>query len=182
MKRDDLDEIIDKVVYAIDILLLLIVLLALIIHKPFWAAAVVVEGAFAEEPKNEVVVQEIVEPTAYYELTAEERDLIERVVMSEAGGEEYIGQQAVAQCILNACELWGARPAAIIDSLGYATYRENASQSVKDAVSAVFDYGVKVLPETAMYFYAPDIVYSEWHETQIYLDTIGCHKFFARRG
>jgi hypothetical protein len=99
VKRDDLDEIIDKVVYAIDILLLLIGLVALIIHKPFWATAAVVEDAFAEEPKNEVVVQEIVEPTVYYELTAEELDLIERVVMSEAGGEEYIGQQAVAQCI-----------------------------------------------------------------------------------
>lgn len=180
MKRDDLDEIIDKVVYAIDILLLLIGLVALVLHKPFWAAAVVVEGAFAEEPKNEVVVQEIVEPTVYYELTAEERDLIERVVMSEAGGEEYVGQQAVAQCILNACEINNARPAEIIDWMSYTTNRPQASQSVKDAVSDVFDDGVTVLPETAMYFYAPNLVYSAWHESQIYLDTIGCHKFFAR--
>lgn len=140
--------------------------------------------AFGEETEQEdAPIAQAIEPpvpTIYYDLTEEERDLIERVVMSEAGGEEYIGQQAVAQCILNACELWGARPAAIIDSLGYATYRENASQSVKDAVSDVFDDGVMVLPETAMYFYAPDLVYSAWHESQIYLDTIGCHKFFAR--
>lgn len=136
------------------------------------------------EQEDAPIVQAIEppEPSVYYELTAEERDLIERVVMSEAGGEEYIGQQAVAQCILNACELWGARPAAIIDSLGYATYREDASQSVKDAVSDVFDDGVMVLPETAMYFYAPDLVYSAWHESQIYLCTIGCHRFFERRG
>lgn len=135
---------------------------------------------------NDIVVQDIFEeppvPTVYYELTAEERDLLERVVMGEAGGEEYAGQLAVAQCILNACELRNARPAAIIESLSYTTHRPEASQSVKDAVSEVFDDGVKVLPETAMYFYAPGLVYSEWHETQEYLCTIGCHRFFARRG
>ena len=135
------------------------------------------------EQENTVVVQDIFdEPAVYYELTAEERDLIERVVMGEAGGEEYAGQLAVAQCILNACELRGARPAAIIESLSYTTHRPEASQSVKDAVSAVFDDGVKILPETAMYFYAPGLVHSEWHETQEYLCTIGCHRFFARRG
>lgn len=135
------------------------------------------------EQDNAVVVQDIFqEPIVYYELTAEERDLIERVVMGEAGGEEYAGQLAVAQCILNACELRNARPAAIIESLSYTTHRPEASQSVKDAVSEVFDDGVKVLPETAMYFYAPGLVHSEWHETQEYLCTIGCHRFFARRG
>ena len=145
------------------------------------------EGAVASgvenETENTVVVQDIFEePTVYYELTAEERDLLERVVMGEAGGEEYAGQLAVAQCILNACELRNARPAAIIESLSYTTHRPEASQSVKDAVSEVFDDGVKVLPETAMYFYAPSLVHSEWHETQEYLCTIGCHRFFARRG
>ena len=146
----------------------------------------VVADGVEKEPENTVVVQDIFEEpqvtTVYYKLTAEERDLIERVVMGEAGGEEYIGQQAVAQCILNACELVNARPAEIIDSLSYTTHRPEASQSVKDAVSEVFDDGVKILPETAMYFYAPGLVHSEWHETQEYLCTIGCHRFFARRG
>lgn len=140
--------------------------------------------AFGEETEQEdaPIVQAIEPPESavYYELTTEERDLIERVVMGESGGEEYVGQQAVAQCILNACELNNARPAEIIDWMSYTTNRPQASQSVKDAVSDVFDDGVMVLPETAMYFYAPGLVYSAWHESQIYLDTIGCHKFFAR--
>ena len=140
--------------------------------------------AFGEETEQEdaPIVQAIEppEPVVYYDLTAEERDLIERVVMGEAGGEEYMGQQAVAQCILNACEINNARPAEIIEWMSYTAHRPQASQSVKDAVSDVFDDGVMVLPETAMYFYAPDLVYSAWHESQIYLDTIGCHKFFAR--
>ena len=132
--------------------------------------------------ENDVAEQTAVEqtPPAAYELTDEERDLIERVVMGESGGEEYIGQQAVAQCILNACELTGDRPAAIIEGLRYTTHRPEPSQSVKDAVSSVFDAGEKVIKETVVYFYAPDLVYSGWHETQQYVCTIGCHKFFER--
>lgn len=137
------------------------------------------------ESDNSTVVQEIgqeqvVQEVKAYELTAEERDLVERVVMGESGGEEYVGQQAVAQCILNACEITGNRPAAIIEGLSYTTHRPQASQSVKDAVSAVFDDGEKVIKETVIYFYAPDLVYSEWHESQQYVCTIGCHKFFER--
>lgn len=138
------------------------------------------------ESDNSVVVQEIVQEQVVqqevkaYELTAEERDLVERVVMGESGGEEYVGQQAVAQCILNACEITGNRPAAIIEGLRYTGHRPEASQSVKDAVSSVFDDGEKVIKETAIYFYAPDLVYSEWHESQQYVCTIGCHKFFER--
>ena len=128
------------------------------------------------------LVQEVVEPQkTVYELTEEERDLVERVVMGEAGGEEYIGQQAVAQCILNACYITGNRPAGVIESLQYTSHRPEATQSVIDAVSSVFDYGVKLLPETAVYFYCPELVYSEWHETQQYICTIGCHRFFERR-
>lgn len=127
------------------------------------------------------VEQEAEEVRLAYELTDEERDLIERVVMGESGGEEYIGQQAVAQCILNACELTGDRPAAIIEGLRYTSHRPEPSQSVKDAVSSVFDDGEKVIKETVVYFYAPELVYSGWHETQQYVCTIGCHKFFERK-
>lgn len=49
-----------------------------------------------------------------YALTAAERDEVERVVMAEAGAESYIGQMAVAQCILNACEQEDKRPLEIV--------------------------------------------------------------------
>lgn len=136
----------------------------------------------ADNARPVELVQEVVEPQRTgYELTAVERDLVERVVMGEAGGEEYIGQQAVAQCILNACYITGNRPAAVIESLQYTSNRPEATKSVIDAVSSVFDDGVKVIKETAMYFYCPALVYSEWHETQQYICTIGCHRFFERR-
>lgn len=118
------------------------------------------------------------EPAPAYELTVSERELVERVVMAEAGGEPYEGQQAVAQCILNACVLRDLRPAEVIKKLKYTGARPAPTASVKSAVEAVFDEGVKVLDPDAIYFYAPALASSSWHESQVYVDTIGCHRFF----
>lgn len=46
-------------------------------------------------------------PAPRFELSAAERDVVERVVMAEAGGESFEGQMLVAQCIFNACEKTG---------------------------------------------------------------------------
>lgn len=117
-------------------------------------------------------------PAPHYPMTDEERDLVERVVMAEAGGESYEGQMAVAQCILNASRLKGARPPDIIVGLKYARTRPEPSESVRAAVSAVFDDGVTVFDDEVIYFYAPALCRSDWHETQEYVATIGCHRFF----
>ena len=50
------------------------------------------------------------EPAVRYPLTDAERDVVERVVMAEAGGESFEGQMLVAQCILNAAEKRGVDP------------------------------------------------------------------------
>jgi spore germination cell wall hydrolase CwlJ-like protein len=114
----------------------------------------------------------------YYALTYWERDLVERVVMAEAGGEAYDGQIAVAQCILNACLLDGIRPSEAIEEYSYTGNRPDPTESVKQAVAAVFDDGVTVFGPDVLYFYAPALCRSDWHETQDYVTTIGCHKFF----
>lgn len=116
-----------------------------------------------------------------YNLTETERDLIERVVMAESGGESYKGQMLVAQCILNACEIDGIRPAEVIRKYVYAKARPEPSDSVKRAVSAVFDKGETVTDEPIVYFYAPGIVKSEFHESQRFVLAEGNHKFFAER-
>lgn len=121
-------------------------------------------------------------PTARYRLTAEERDEIERVVMAEAGAEPYIGQMAVAQCILNACEQEDKRPLEIVRSFGYTAARPEPSDEVKKAVAAVFDSGEVATDVEILYFYAPALVSSEWHESQIYVCTIGGHRFFEEAG
>jgi len=116
-----------------------------------------------------------------YPLTPQERDLVERVVMAEAGGESYKGQMLVCQCILNACEIDGIRPAEVIRKYVYAKARPEPSDSVKQAVSAVFDKGETVTDEPILYFYAPALVKSEFHESQRFVLAEGNHKFFAER-
>ena len=120
-------------------------------------------------------------PAARYTLTAEERDTVERVVMAEAGGESFEGKLLVAQCILTATEKTGLQPSEVVVKYKYTASRPEPSQSVKDAVAAVFDRGELVVDEPVMYFYNPAIVESEWHESQIFVIEVGGHRFFAER-
>jgi spore germination cell wall hydrolase CwlJ-like protein len=118
---------------------------------------------------------------SFYPLTDKERDTIERVVMAEAGGEFHVGQVAIAQCILNACMKLDMRPIEVIEYYQYTSYRPAPSEPVKVAVSSVFDKGRKVIDEEVLWFYAPAHCTSEWHESQVYVCTIGAHKFFKER-
>ena len=136
--------------------------------------------AWAVEPDEPERTETVLQSTATvrYELTAAERDTVERVVMAEAGAEPYEGQIAVAQCILNACERESKRPNEIVIEYQYTDKRPDPTDEVKAAVSAVFDYGETVTDAEILYFYAPALVKSEWHETQEYVMTIGGHRFF----
>ena len=124
------------------------------------------------------------EPTATparYQLSASERDTVERVVMAEAGGESFAGQMLVAQCILNAAEKEGVQPSEAVVIYSYTSSRPDPTQSVKDAVAAVFDRGEVAIDATVMYFYNPALVTSDWHESQIFVAEVGGHRFFAER-
>ena len=114
-----------------------------------------------------------------YKLTDAERDLIERVVMAEAGGESYEGQVLVAQCILNACEIDGIRPAEAIKRYVYAKSRPEPIGTVVSAVEAVFDRGETATSEPIIYFYAPGKVKSRFHESQRFICQVGGHRFFT---
>lgn len=134
--------------------------------------------AWAVEPDEPERTETVLQSTARYELTAAERDTVERVVMAEAGAEPYEGQIAVAQCILNACELESKRPDEIVIEYQYTDKRPDPTDEVKAAVSAVFDYGETVTDAEILYFYAPELCESEWHESQSYVMTVGGHRFF----
>ena len=120
-------------------------------------------------------------PPEAYILSAEERDLVERVVEAEAGNHSFYGKCAVALCIRNGCEIDDLRPEKCIETFRYAEPRKTASEDVKRAVSAVFDEGFKVTELPILYFYdtAGGFV-SKWHETQVYCLSIDSHKYFAR--
>lgn len=116
---------------------------------------------------------------AYYSISNSERDLVERVVMAEAGGEGFDGQRLVAQCILNTSKSMGMRPdEVVLAPWQYAKPAETVSQEVKDAVSAVFDDGNMVTGEPIRWFYAPKYVYSAWHESKEFVLEHGGHRFF----
>lgn len=121
------------------------------------------------------------EPAARYHLTDAERDVVERVVMAEAGGESFEGQMLVAQCILNAAEKRGVEPSEAVVLYSYTKSRPDPTQRVKDAVAAVFDRGETVVDEPILYFYNPALVTSDFHESQIFVIEEGGHRFFAER-
>lgn len=131
-----------------------------------------------KSPETTAQTEASTEPAAFYELTAEERTLIEQVVSAESRGEPYDGQVAVAQCILNACLKDNLRPEAVLKKYHYTTARVEPTSSVRSAVAAVFDRGEGVTDEPIIYFYNPNLCESEFHESQIFVIEIQNHKFF----
>lgn len=135
-------------------------------------------------PDTSAPAAETVEPTepaVRYPLTDAERDVVERVVMAEAGGESFEGQMLVAQCILNACEKTGTQPSEVVVTFKYAPARPDPTDSVREAVAAVFDAGEFITDEPVMFFYNPAKVTSTWHESQTFVIEVGGHRFFAER-
>ena len=130
-----------------------------------------------EEQLEEYEEVEKVEPAFY--LSDYERQVVEKIVMGEAGGEPYEGQVLVAQCILNASLKDGIQPSEVRTKYKYSGWNENPSDDVKNAVSEVFDRGYKAVDEYVLYFYAPKYARGTWHETQKFVIELGGHRFFA---
>ena len=99
-----------------------------------------------------------------YELTDAERYEVAQIVTAEAEGEPLAGKIAICQCILQACEDDGIRPAEAIQAVRY-----------------VFDFGMIASTEPIKYFYNPDLVASKFHESQRYIMTINNHRFYAEK-
>lgn len=150
-------------------------------------AAVIVAGiaavisTIAGGRENTTELPEPTEAPVRFYLSASERDTVERVVMAESGGESFEGQMLVAQCILNAAEKEGVQPSEAVVIYSYTSSRPDPTQSVKDAVAAVFDRGEVAIDAPVMYFYNPALVTSDWHESQIFVAEVGGHRFFAER-
>lgn len=173
MKRLRLDNIVLLLIIAN------IIIYSMIIHDVIVGTAELEQVAVEVAETQEIIKQaEEQQVETYYPLTSYERDIVERVVMAESGAEPYDGQVLVAQCILNACRIENLRPAEIVSYCGYTTARPEASDSVKRAVSAVFDEGFTITDEPVRYFYAPALCVSNWHETQEFVCEVGGHRFF----
>ena len=102
----------------------------------------VVEPPVESEPLIESeppVVDEPVESEPVFYLSEYERWVAECIVMGESGNQPYEGQVLVAQCILNACLKDRILPSKVRTRYKYSGWHESPTESVKQAVSAVFD-------------------------------------------
>ena len=114
-------------------------------------------------------------------LSLEELTLAARVVMAESGNQPYAGQLAVAQCIYDRMQRDDATLTEVVLAKNqFAAPHEGAvSDSVIQAVLAVFRYGNKASAEPLYFFYSTrGGFYSAGHEARNYVMTINDHKFF----
>lgn len=132
-----------------------------------------------DKTDNSSTNESIVKNKKAFYLSDYERKVVESIVMGEAEGEPYDGQVLVAQCILNACLKDDIQPSEVRKKYKYSGWSDNPSESVKKAVSAVFDDGYKVTDEFVLYFYAKKYASGTWHETQCFVVEIGGHRFFS---
>ena len=118
-------------------------------------------------------------PTAFYELTDEERAAIENIVASEGGYCPYEFQALVATCILNGCEAENMRPLEIFERGDFwLTHDVAPTEVTKKAVSDVFDFGIFPTAEKVRYYYNPNFCESPLHEQFCYVLTCCDCRFF----
>ena len=145
------------------------------------------DGNFDIENENQILDLSMVEYSwsRFFNLSETERKTIQYIVAGEAKGESMEGKMAVAQCILNGMVKsdWTAEKVRI--EYQYSGWDDELEKTnpeawneVVEAVSRVFDDGELISNKPILYFYAPDVVSSSWHES-LNLDlVIGGHKFF----
>ena len=144
------------------------------------------------EPQYIYIEPQIVEQESKIErykspinLTEDDRWFIECVVAGECAYEPYEGKLAVAQCYFDAMIKDGLTAREVKEVYQYAGWNPDLDKQnpkmyieVMDAVHDIFDMGQFVTEKPILFFYAPSLCDSPWHESQNYAMTIGGHKFF----
>lgn len=115
-------------------------------------------------------------------LTEYDRDILQRLVMGEAGGEGFIGCCLVAQAIRDTMIADGYKSVeAVRTSMGYqASLYNTPNQDAIDAVNFIFDQGGAAVQHSIIYFYAPALCTSGFHESQEFVVAHNSHRFFDR--
>jgi hypothetical protein len=125
-------------------------------------------------------------PKPLFDITAEERRMLERIVEAEAGGEPYQGRVAVASVVLNRT-LTGEFDSTIkgvifapyqFSPVGDGRYWEvTPGKATKQAVHAAL-MG-RDPTKGATYFFAYNLVQPSWAQGMPHTARIGGHDFFA---
>ncbi|MCD8025777.1 MAG: hypothetical protein LUF33_02300 [Clostridiales bacterium] len=106
-----------------------------------------------------------------------DRDKLERLVMGEAGSLGYTGCALVAQAIRDAMNRSNTTSIdkIISDYQYYGSTSVEPTQTVKNAVSYIFDENGSAVQHRILCFYTGT---SEWHETQTFIVGCGSVRFF----
>ena len=115
-------------------------------------------------------------------IKGEDRRILEALVQGEAGNQGFIGAAMVAQCIKDMYFLGNFSSVnAVRTNCGYSgSIKGTPCQDVKDAVAYIFDEGGYAVKHRMLYFYAPRIVRSGFHESQNLIVDYKNHRFFDR--
>jgi N-acetylmuramoyl-L-alanine amidase len=125
--------------------------------------------------------------TSSKSISSEERDLLERLVEAEAGGEPYEGKLAVATVVMNR-----VNSSKFPNTVRGVIYQKNqfspvanrglnrkASAETKKAVRKVVDKGYRSFSADVVYFLNPDIATSKWIiKNRTFVTSVGNHDFY----
>ena len=115
-------------------------------------------------------------------LTDYDRDILEHLVMGEAGGEGFIGCCLVAQAIRDTMISDGYKTVeSLRTSMGYyGSLYNTPNEDALNAVKFIFDEGGAAVQHKIIYFYAPSLCTSGFHESQEFVVAHNSHRFFDR--
>lgn len=113
-------------------------------------------------------------------LNDEDRDMTERILMGEAGGEGFIGMALVAQCIRDTYVNGSYSSIAQLLKVNgyYGSTSITPSQTAKEVVNYIFDQGGSAVQHNIRIFYATNMCSSSWHEAQDFVVQYNYVRFF----
>ena len=115
-------------------------------------------------------------------IEGKDRDILERLVMGEAGDQGFEGTALVAQCIRDMYILGNFKSIESVRvNCGYSgSLKRTPNQDSIDAVNFIFDQGGYAVKHRILYFYAPKYSKGTFHNTQNNIIDYGGHRFFDR--
>ena len=137
------------------------------------------------EGASEAVEEPVEEKEPFFYISDDERYTIACIIAGEAYNSGMDLKTAVAQTIYIAMKIEGCRLNGVISRYdGYrnrSVIEDHVWQECQEAIAQIFDRGEMAVDEPIEFFYAPQYCDSAWHESLIYVTTIGGCRFFTRK-
>lgn len=138
-----------------------------------------------EEINTQNSILDVENPTPFFPLSDQDRQIVCYIVAGEAGNEPMEGKMLVAQCLLHAMVKDQISVSQVRKKYLYSGWCEDLESTapkawaeVCDAVRRVFDDGEFVSDKPILFFYAPKYAKGKWHETLNHDQELGGHRFF----